>query len=187
MGKEIEIRYILNNKIKLEEWLNKNANQIHTSHQIDTYYDNKFNSFIKNPKYIYDWLRIREENNNITFNYKHWLPEGEIIRTYCEENELEISSAEEMKKILCSLGFEVLIVVDKLRDSWRYEDYEISIDTVKELGDYIEIEYKGKENTNIDEITKKLYSVLEVIGASVGEEDHGGYGFKLIQKKLNQV
>lgn len=185
MGKEIEIRYKLNNKRELEEWLNKNAKIIHTSHQIDTYYDNKLNSFAKDPEHIYDWLRVREENDNITLNYKHWLPEGEIIRTYCDENELTISSAEEMKKILCNLGFEVFIVVDKLRNIWLYKDYEISIDTVKQLGDYIEIEYKGKETTDIDNIMKSLHDTLGKINANVGEEDHGGYGFKLIKKRLN--
>ena len=185
MSKEIEVRYQLNNKIELEKWLNQNTELIHSSHQIDTYYDNKYKSFIKDPEHIYDWLRIREENDNITFNYKHWLPEGEVIRTYCEENELNISSPEEMKKILCNLGFEVLIVVDKVRNSWKYEEYEISIDTVKNLGDYIEIEYKGTENTNISDIIKNLNTILEKINANIGEEDHGGYGFKLIKQKFN--
>ena len=184
MGKEIEIRYKLNNKYDLEKWLNKNAKFICTSHQIDTYYDNKMNSFIKDPEHIYDWLRIRKSNDKITFNYKHWLPEGEIIRTYCEENELIISSAEEMQKILFNLGFEVFIVVDKLRNTWIYGEYEISIDTVKELGDYIEIEYKGIGSKNIEEIIGKLNYTLAEIKAKVGDEDHGGYGFKLIKKKL---
>ena len=186
MGKEIEIRYELNNKNELEKWLNEKAKLIHTSHQIDTYYDNKLNSFAKDPGHIYDWLRVRESNGKITFNYKHWLPEGEVIRKYCEENELTISSAEEMKKILCNLGFEVFIVVDKLRNSWIYGEYEISIDTVKELGDYIEIEYKGEDNSDIESIIKKLNSTLEEITAKVGDEDHGGYGFKLIQKRLKK-
>ena len=33
MGKEIEIRYELNNKNELEKWLNEKAKLIHTSHQ----------------------------------------------------------------------------------------------------------------------------------------------------------
>ena len=185
MSKEIEVRYQLNNKIELERWLNQNTELIHSSHQIDTYYDNKYKSFIKDLEHIYDWLRIREENNNITINYKHWLPEGEVIRTYCEENELNISSSVEMKKILCNLGFDILIVVDKVRNSWKYEEYEISIDTVKNLGDYIEIEYKGNENSNISDIIKSLNTILKKINADIGEEDHGGYGFKLIKQKIN--
>ena len=60
MGKEIEIRYELNNKNELEKRLNEKAKLIHTSHQIDTYYDNKLNSFAKDPEHIYDWLRVRE-------------------------------------------------------------------------------------------------------------------------------
>lgn len=185
MGKEIERRYKLNNKLELEKWLNSNSNLTKTSHQIDTYYDNKFNTFVRDPEHIYDWLRIREEDGKITFNYKHWLPDGEIIRTYCEENELDISSSEEMKKILNNLGFEIFIIVDKMRNSWIYKEYEISIDTVDKLGDYIEIEYKGKENNNIEEITESLFKTLNEIGADIGEEDHGGYGFKLIKMKYN--
>ncbi|MBB1548629.1 MAG: hypothetical protein HG450_001290, partial [Clostridiales bacterium] len=66
-----------------------------------------------------------------------------------------------------------------------YEEYEISIDTVKNLGDYIEIEYKGNENSNISDIIKNLNIILEKINADIGEEDHGGYGFKLIKQKYS--
>lgn len=86
---------------------------------------------------------------------------------------------------MCNLGFDVLIVVDKVRNSWIYEEYEISIDTVKNLGDYIEIEYKGNENSNISDIIKNLNIILEKINADIGEEDHGGYGFKLIKQKYS--
>ena len=34
-------------------------------------------------------------------------------------------------------------------------------------------------------IIKELNTILEIINAKVGEEDHGGYGFKLIQQRLN--
>lgn len=180
MGKEIEIRFELNNRLLLENWLNGNATHMGTSHQVDTYYDNSFHSFINDMEHIYKWLRIREENNRTTFNYKHWLPEGQIIRSYCDEFEVEVSSAQELKEILSNLGFSVFIVVDKYRNTWRYKDCEIAIDIVEMLGDYIEIEYKG-ETANIEDVNQYLFSILKEIKADVGEEDHGGYGFKLIK------
>lgn len=82
-------------------------------------------------------------------------------------------------------GREVFIVVDKFRYAWKLQDTEIAIDTVLGLGDYIEVEYKGENVTDIDSIIGVLHSVMEQIGAQVGEEDCGGYGFKLIQKKCS--
>lgn len=186
MGKEIEIRFQLLNANNLVTILDETAKRICEKRQIDTYYDHKKNTFIKDVEHIYDWLRIRSEDGIYSINYKHWLPEGEVIRTYCEENELEISSSYEMDKLLKNMGFYVLVVVDKKRTVWKYKNYEIAIDIVKDLGEYIEIEYKGEKNGDINEIHKSLYSILLEISAEVGLEDHGGYGFKLIKKRINE-
>lgn len=185
MAKEIEIRYRLNNKDSLITWLQENADKLGTSHQIDTYYNNRFNSFIKDLDHIYDWLRIRKENNTVTVNYKHWLPEGQIIRTYCDEYELQVSSADIMEEIFIRLGFEVFIEVDKLRIVWKYKNCEIAIDSVANLGDYIEIEYKGDSENGVENVNRYLHDILQELPADLGEEDFGGYGFKLIQKKRN--
>lgn len=185
MGKEIEIRYELTNRVNLIEWLDKYAIKGAKSHQIDTYYDNKYHSFVTDKEHIYEWLRIREEDSCASINYKHWLPEDQIERTYCDEYELIIESPQNMKKILEMMGFEVFIIVDKIRYTWRWNDIEVAIDKVLGLGDYIEIEYKGHQKEDIGEITEYLYSLIEEMGAEVGKEDHGGYGFKLIQKKLS--
>lgn len=183
MGKEIEVRHVLKNKVELMKWLNGNAVPCKKSHQIDTYYDNKYHSFVTDTEHIYKWLRIREEDGKMTINYKHWLPEGQVKRTYCDEYESIIQSPEDVKKILEHLGFEVFIVVDKTRHTWKLDDVEIAIDTVSELGDYIEVEYKEKDYTDIRGITDRLHIIIQKMGAEVGEEDHGGYGFKLIQKR----
>lgn len=46
MGKEIEVRHVLNNKDELMKWLNGHALSCARSHQIDTYYDNRYHSFV---------------------------------------------------------------------------------------------------------------------------------------------
>lgn len=182
MKNEIERRYELLNKDDVIIWLESNAKFLYTKHQIDTYYDNKNCSFIKDPDHVYDWLRIREEENKFTFNYKHWLPEGELIRTYCNEYELEISSKKEMENILKNIGFYKLTTVDKLRKCWLYSETKICIDCVKELGDYIEVEYQGEEEQEVNNILNKLERILEEIGANITNEDHEGHAIKLIRK-----
>ncbi len=183
LGKEIEIRNELFNEEQVISFLNQNGvKAFKSNHQIDTYYDNSENSFFKDPEHVNDWVRIREENGKPMFNYKHWLPEGAEIRTYCEETEYEMSSKENLKKILKNLNFDTnfipFIVVDKFRQSFIYKDCEISIDKVKNFGCYIEIEYKGK-NDNVEEILL----LLKEISADVGPSDHKGHAYNILKKK----
>ena len=80
-------------------------------------------------------------------------------------------------------GFEPFMVVDKLRRSYIYKNCEISIDTVKGLGDYIEIEYKGEGN-DVKKVQDLLEDVLKEIGAYVGKRDYKGYAHNLLELKL---
>ena len=187
MSKEIEIRNKLFNKTQVISFFNKNGVEaFKNNHQIDTYYDNPVNSFFKDPEHVNDWVRIREENGSLTFNYKHWLPEGAEIRTYCEETEYPMNQKNELNKILKSLNFSgeftPFITVNKFRQSFMYKECEISIDEVQNLGDFIEIEYIGNDS-NIDEIKKLLNKILTEIGAKVGPADYKGYSYNLIKNQ----
>lgn len=66
-----------------------------------------------------------------------------------------------------------------------YKDCGISIDKVKALGDYIEIEYKG-ESDNVEKIRSVLNAVLKEISAEVGPADHKGYAYNILRKN-NQL
>ncbi len=188
-GKEIEIRARLLNREELISYLLSNGIiQTYENHQIDTYYDNPSCTFFSDPEHVYKWLRTRVEGERITLNFKHWLPEGEPLRTYCEEYEFELSGLSDMPLFLPKLGlsphgYHPIIVVDKLRKSFMHKNCEISIDIVKNLGDYIEIEYKGNSN-DIGTVQSLLGSILEEIGANVGQLDHKGYAYHLLRLKF---
>ncbi len=185
MSKEIEIRNeLLNEEDVVNFFVEKGIVPSKSKHQIDTYYDNPDDSLFKDPDHVNKWIRIREENGQLSFAYKHWLPEGAEIRTYCEEKEYPINSKQELFQHLTNLGFSTnfvpFIVTDKLRRCFMYKECEISIDKVKDLGNYIEIEYKGKSE-NIDEVRKLLNEVLIEIGAKVGPADHKGYAYHIFR------
>ena len=65
---------------------------------------------------------------------------------YCDEFETKIGSIEQFRKILSALNFRSIVTVDKLRKIYTYKDYEVAIDSVKDLGDFVEIEYIGKSS-----------------------------------------
>ena len=188
MGKEIEIRNKLLSKEDVLNFFDKRGIKPSVlKHQIDTYYDNPEDSLFKDPNNINIWIRIREENGKLIFTYKHWLPEEAKIKTYCEEKEYPMNSKQELPKCLKELGFNgnfvPFIVTDKTRQCFAYKDCEIAIDEVKELGSYIEIEYKGKNDDDVDMIRKFLNEVLIEINAKVGPADQNGYAYQIFKKQ----
>lgn len=189
MSKEIEIRNRLYNKEDILKFFSdKKINIYKQSHQVDTYFDNPADSFFKDINHVNDWIRIRNEDGCLSFNYKHWLPEGAEVRTYCEEEEYPMNSKEDLQLILDRLGFkghfEPIVIVDKRRTSFIYRDCEVSIDEVKNLGTFIEIEYKGN-NKNITQVQGFLKSILKDISANIGPDDYKGHAYHLFLKNKN--
>jgi adenylate cyclase class 2 len=81
-----------------------------------------------------------------------------------------------MRKALESLNFKSIAVVDKKRKIWKYKDYEISMDSVKNLGDFVEIEYYGGEHHDKHkEIVKEMIKFLKDLGCGTLEVNHCGY------------
>lgn len=173
---EVEIKFPLLNEKEVLEYLDNNAKFKYEARQIDEYFNAPHRDFTSKPR-IYEWLRLRNSNGKCSFNYKDYSHE-----VYCDEYETEISSYEHLELILKAMNFKSLVVVDKHRKAYDFEDVEVSIDTVADLGGYIEIEYKGN-NENIEEIRKHLFNILERISAKTGELDKKGYPYELLIKK----
>lgn len=179
---EIEIKLPLLNKAVVVKFLNDHSSIASESTQHDIYFNAPHRDFLENKDNVNEWLRIRVSGNKAQINYKDWQPHEEPIKTHCTELETSVDSFDQLDKILGALNFKKLIEVNKLRRSWIYKDIEISIDTVKGLGDYIELEYKGKIN-NIDEARKHLFAVLKEIKAKTKELDVKGYPYLLLKSK----
>lgn len=118
-----------------------------SQHQKDSYYlvDEKINE-------VRTWLRVRED----VMNHKSSVDLHKLMSKYAtEETEVAIPADEafKMKDIIEWLGFLPRCVVDKKREVYVKEDIKITLDTVAGLGDFIEIEIQGDENTvNIEKI-----------------------------------
>jgi len=94
------------------------------------------------------------------------------------ESDLE----ENLKRLGFNGNFTPYVVVEKFRRSFIYKEYEISIDEVKGLGDFIEVEYKGNDQ-NIDKVLSFLEIILKEIPANIGVKDCKGYAFKILNLK----
>ena len=181
---EVEVKAYLKNKkaviVKLEGLGYKFSPEVH---QVDHIFVPEEISFP--PPLGVPVLRVRKQSDVCFFTLK--ISQGN--RTDSIEREIEIKDGDRMIEILEFLKWKENILVDKKRIKAKFNDIEIVLDTVKNLGEFIEAEkiVKDKNHKNRENIQKDLFAFLETLG--VKRKDHivdGKYDIMLfeIYKKL---
>jgi predicted adenylyl cyclase CyaB len=179
---EIEIKIRISDEIAnhCKNFLADNAKFVNSSQEIDQYLSPSNRNFLA-PEYPYEWLRLRQKNNKVVLNYKHWYPENEKVSTHCDEFETEIQHSDNLLKIFEALDVKPLITVDKVREKYNFKDeFEISIDFVKELGYFVEIEYIGKSNS-IEEANLLLTETARTLNLDLANRDNRGYPYLMLE------
>lgn len=129
-------------------------------------------------------LRIRQQTpRKILLTYKHI--RGEELDK--QEHEVEISDADEMEKILKFSGFYEIVKFTKRRRKCKFGDYEICLDEVEGLGNFIEIEKlfaDGKSDTDGRAAQAELFGFLRRLGAK--EQDKVLQGYDVLIYNKNQ-
>ena len=177
---EIEIQVNIENSAPLSDLLKSQGVFVHEVRQIDEYFSPTSDNFLA-VRPISRWLRIRQTEKGNSFNFKNWHFDADGKSNYCDEFETKIEDIEATRKILAALNFNSIVVVDKLRKIFTYENYEIAIDSVKGLGDFVEIEYIGNDETiNPKEVTSAMILFLKNLGVGKITRNHVGYPFILL-------
>lgn len=177
---EIEIQVNIENPEPLLEFLEKNGIFVAESHQVDEYFSPLHDDFLA-VRPTNRWLRLRESPKGCSINYKNWYFDEDGKSRFCDEYESKVENLEQMKKILLSLGFKSIVTVDKIRKVWKYADYEIGIDSVKNLGDYVEIEYTGTNGAGEHKkITEEMVGFLKNLNCGKITRNYRGYPFQLL-------
>lgn len=182
---EIEKRYEVKDKANLLKWLEKKATKLYEHHHIENYYTPVHRDFLE-PKIPIEWLRIRNADGKYSITYKYWHTDGKSEGTHCDEYETDLEDGEQLKSIFKALDFKVLAEVDKHRIAFSSDIFEITVDEVKNLGVFCEIEVKS-DDISVDEAHSKLDEFAKELGFS--EDDRGedlklGYVYALIRKNL---
>lgn len=126
-------------------------------------------------------LRLREQKDKTLFTFK--VPQTNQLD--CIERELVIGDAKEMEAIILLLGFEQASFTEKLRRKGVVGDWEICLDTVTGLGDFIEVEKLANDATS-EGIQKELFTFLKTLGVSEEEQVFEGYDI-LLGRKLGTI
>jgi len=176
---EIEIQVNIENSKPLVEFLEKSAEFKKESRQIDEYFSPAHRNFTS-VRPVREWLRLRDSSGKYSINYKNFHYDENGKSLYCDEYESQIGDLNNLKKILGSLNFKSLVRVDKERKIWEYKDYEIALDSIKGLGNFVEIEYMGKEEADPKKITQEMVDFLKNIGCGKIKRNYVGYPFQML-------
>lgn len=180
MNEEIEIQVAIGNPKQAESKVSSNAEFVREIIQRDDYFIPAHEDYFKaSPVRKYLRIRVEEEKSEIGFHLCH-LKGNELINT--EEFETTVGNAEGMKKILQHLDMKKKVTVEKKRKIFETEKFEIVIDRVKNLGDFIEIEVKEWSGT-AKEAKKACYSFLKDLNIDYKETPEKGYCEQLIKSK----
>ncbi|HOX40588.1 MAG TPA: class IV adenylate cyclase [bacterium] len=178
---EVEIRAKVDNLKLISEKLTKlGAVLTNQESQVDRVFGHP-DSLDSNHQIIEGGLsaRIRENNDSTRVEFK------EIVREKGSGLEIsaKVSDPLSAQRFLSKLGFEEAFTVEKIRKNYKLKDFEIALDKVKKLGDFIEIEHACKTGENSEATLKQCIEMLKEIDPLVKLEKRK-YG-DLMQELIN--
>ena len=114
-------------------------------------------------------MRLRQKNNEYSVTYKDDVFEnGKWL--YSDEYETKVESLEMTKEIFNKLGLIKFIEIDNAKETYTFENYEIVIENVKDLGIFMEVEYCTSDDIDIKTEKIKIQEFINSLGIDVSEE-----------------
>ena len=116
-------------------------------------------------------IRIRKEGEKAKLTLKQQKT-GEMDNL---EYESEIEDIVAIDKILSTLGWKPEVAVVKTRKQGKLGEYQVCLDGVEQLGNYIELEKIADEDSDPEKIRDELLKTLEPFGLTRSDEETKGY------------
>ncbi len=123
-------------------------------------------------------FRIRDEGTRFLFTLK--IPEANDLDKI--EREMEITDPKTMKEMLELINFRETIRLNKKRIKCKYNGYEICLDDVEGLGQFIEVEKITDENA--EKVQEELFNFLISLG--VKKEDRVTVGYDTLLHRISR-
>lgn len=173
-NKEIEIQARVENAAPLQAFLEAEATWLGEERQRDEYFTPGHKDYLS-VRPVNEWLRLREADTGVSINYKDWSPV-----THCDEYETSLGDLEKGRLVLHAMGCRQIGVVEKVRKLWRWKDWDISIDRVTDLGEFVELEYSGEEDVEPQEVIDAMIAFLKERDCGKVELNSTGYPFLIL-------
>ncbi|WNY27238.1 class IV adenylate cyclase [Methanolapillus ohkumae] len=157
---EVEVKVKADHDFVRRMILQRGAEFVCVEEQTDVYFNAPDRDFSKTD----EALRVRVIDGVGEITYKG--PKmDKVSKTRTEFN--SPVDAQNMKSILCALGFFESGAVSKRREVYKLENFLIGIDAVFSLGNYVEVEADVSDGAGPDDIqkaTESIFKFLETLG-----------------------
>lgn len=166
---EVEVKASVKDFTVIEAKLDKiGALKIKNEHQRDTYFNAPHKDFGETD----EALRIREipENSGTRFILTYKGAKLDDQSKTRKEIEVDVTDSENMALILVNLGFRKAAVVTKDRDIYHLNEFIITLDTVKGVGTFVEIETDVEENQDTTDSLNQIFDIYKSLGIEEGFE-----------------
>jgi len=187
MSKEIEVRIQIDESLlkNVKAWLDKNAEYQGEIRHKEYYLNNPKTTFfftarrsVSEPegyKDALDYLRVRFTPEGDSFCFKRFHEDPiEKRPLYCDEHEVKVSDGETVLELMRLLGYTDQTLVQKIRNTYRFDDFEIVLDQVTNAGLFMEVELKV-EVANAQIGLKLIYDFLRSMGVTKFKLQTRGY------------
>ncbi len=124
-------------------------------------------------------LRIRDSNGKIILTLKKQC-ENELDDL---ESEVVVGNLDKAEEFLNHLDFHEVIKVNKKRIKCNYKDYEICLDEVEKLGQFVEVEKLTNDEEDSLKVQAELFAFLESLGVKKEDQVFQGYDTLIFNKK----
>jgi adenylate cyclase class 2 len=148
------------------------AERAGTVTQADTYYDAPHRDFAETD----EALRIRREErgDEATTRVTYKGPLVEAASKTRKEVETGVADADRFDDILDALGFSPAAVVEKERERYALDGYTVTLDTVADLGEFVEIERDAPE-TEVETVREGAVARLRDLGLDPDDQIRTSY------------
>jgi adenylate cyclase, class 2 len=180
---EIEIQAKIGDIKKAEKRLKEVGSFVRERNQTDKYFVLPQRDFFEEKDMPDEYLRIRKEKgrNHINYSFLHFSENGWLKST--DEYETLIDKPEIAEEIFKRINLILKVIVKKTRKYFDCGDFEVTLDSIKNLGDFMEVEAK-KDFGGVDKTRKACEEFLNSLNIDHEISKNMGYP-RMLYKKLN--
>lgn len=180
---EVEIQVFIKDPEKIEKRLNEVGKFVKEKRQVDKYYVlPQRDFFAKDMPDEYLRIRYEEGKNHLNYSFLHFSDDGWLKAT--DEYETLIDKPEVAEEIFERINLIQKVIVKKNRKYFDCGDFEVTLDSIENLGEFMEIEAK-KDFGGIDTTRKACEEFLKNLNVEYEIQKEMGYP-RMLYKKLNK-
>ncbi len=135
-----------------------------------------------------EFLRLRVQGDGtVLFTLKYHPGRAADLKSAPLEYETVVGSREQMERMLSLMGFTEAVRIQKTRIKTRFQEWEVCIDEVTDLGSFIELEELAKEDADVDPIHTAMHEFLASLGVVADDAGLQRYDVLLLERALAKV